>query len=171
MSRIKQLLELSAVEWRALMTSVLLLPLAALSLQWFGFNKTRSVAARFTNKTPLNQLSDKERLIFARQAARMVGVAANYGPYRANCLKRSLVLWALLAKNGIVADLKIGVDNSTAVLRAHAWVEFEGMALISRPAVYREIEHFKAFPECHEPRELSGDTLHVSPRSAVRMDT
>jgi len=65
----------------------------------------------------------------AERTARMVYVAANHGPYRANCLKRSLVIWGLLRRRGIPAELRIGVNNGEKIFQAHAWVESMGVVL------------------------------------------
>jgi hypothetical protein len=48
-----------------------------------------------------------------------------------NCLEQSLVLWWLLRRRGIGADLRIGARKAGPRFEAHAWVEFCGMALNS----------------------------------------
>jgi hypothetical protein len=59
----------------------------------------------------------------------MVRVAATHGPFRATCLPRSVVLWALLRRHGVDAELKLGVRRGDRGFEAHAWVELEGVAL------------------------------------------
>jgi hypothetical protein len=59
----------------------------------------------------------------------MVKVATRYNLPWANCLKKSLVLWWLLRRQGIEGDLQIGVRHEQDKFEAHAWVEYEGVVL------------------------------------------
>ena len=43
--------------------------------------------------------------------ARMIAVAAAHGPYRANCLKQSLVLWWMLARRDTHSEIRFGVPK------------------------------------------------------------
>ncbi len=72
----------------------------------------------------------------------MVSVAANNGPYRANCLKRSLATWWLLQRRGIDAELNIGVNKDEEKFNAHAWVEYMGNTLVEADDV---TERFSTF--------------------------
>lgn len=127
--RISQLRALSIEQWSVLLLSMLLLPLVALSLQVFGLNKTRAQMAKFTGATPLDTTPETEQLKIAQDTARMVVVAANHGLYPANCLKRSLLIWWLLARRGIDVEVKIGVRKSQDGFQAHAWIEYGNMVL------------------------------------------
>ena len=80
----------------------------------------------------------------ARQIARAVDLAARYGPYRANCLKRSLVLGYFLTKNDITCDLILGAEITDQGTAAHAWVEYFGVVLNDRQDVG---QRFNAFLE------------------------
>jgi hypothetical protein len=44
-------------------------------------------------------------------------------------LTEALVLWSLLRAHGLEGDLHIGVQKSTGVFQAHAWVTFGGVPL------------------------------------------
>ena len=68
-------------------------------------------------------------VIEALRVARLVQLAADRGPVRANCLERSLVLWALLRRRGIDSDLRIGARKHGERLEGHAWVEWDGVVL------------------------------------------
>lgn len=59
----------------------------------------------------------------------MVRVAATYGPCRPKCLPRAVVLWALLRRHGVDAEVKLGVRKGERGFEAHAWVEIEGLPL------------------------------------------
>jgi hypothetical protein len=65
----------------------------------------------------------------ARVVARVAGIAAGRGPVRATCLRRSLLIWWLLRRDGIETALRIGVRCDDGVLQAHAWVEHDGVPL------------------------------------------
>jgi len=79
----------------------------------------------------------------ARRAARAVNIAARYGPYRANCLKRSLVLDRWLHRQGIESQLKLGAGLVEGDLSAHAWVEHGGVVLNDHKDVGKR---FNVFP-------------------------
>ena len=76
--------------------------------------------------------------------AKMVTVAANHGPYRANCLKKSLITWWLLAKKGIQSELKIGVNKQEGNFNAHAWVEFHGAVVNDAADIEKRFSLFNA---------------------------
>jgi hypothetical protein len=63
------------------------------------------------------------------RVAWLVQTAADRGPLRANCLERSLVLWAVLRRRGIDCDLRIGARKQGERLEGHAWVEWDGVVL------------------------------------------
>jgi hypothetical protein len=103
--------------------SATLLPAAALSIRRSGWIATME---RFRE---MLQRADNQSSVDPAALARMVRVAATYGPFRAKCLPRSVVLWALLHRHGFDPELKIGVRNVVRGFEAHAWVELEGVAL------------------------------------------
>ena len=79
----------------------------------------------------------------ARQTARIVAAAARHGPYRANCLPTSLVLRYLLLRQGIQADLRVGVRRADCGgLDAHAWVEHADQPLIDRSGIQQRFAPF-----------------------------
>jgi len=73
---------------------------------------------------------------------RAINRAANYGPFNANCLQRSLALWWMLRRQGISSDLKIGARINGQQCEAHAWVEYAGEVLNDSEDV---AEHFPPF--------------------------
>lgn len=125
--RLAQLKLLSWYEWRLLLTAMILLPLTTLALHLFSFKRTQSFLSRFVHTDRGMGLPEGGDLQKARVIARMVAIAANHGIYRANCLKQSLVTCWLLARHGILSEIKIGVNKEgTGSLKAHAWVELGG---------------------------------------------
>jgi hypothetical protein len=65
----------------------------------------------------------------ARSLARTVGIAARRGPVHGNCLARSVLLHALLEREHIAAELRLGVTRDDGNFAAHAWVERDGEPL------------------------------------------
>jgi hypothetical protein len=72
---------------------------------------------------------DLERLV------RLVDIAARHHIRPMRCLERSLVLQALLRRQGEAADLRIGVRKHRDTLNAHAWLEQAGRPLFEPPGV------------------------------------
>jgi Transglutaminase-like superfamily len=68
----------------------------------------------------------------ARIVARMEAIAARNLLFRPSCLERSLVLWWLLRRRGIPAELRIGARKDAQKLEAHAWVECCG-TIVNQP--------------------------------------
>ena len=65
----------------------------------------------------------------ALAVARLEASAARHLLLRTNCLEQSLVLWWLLRRRGIAAELRIGARKEHGQFEAHAWVELEGVVL------------------------------------------
>ena len=140
--RFKQLRSLSLLEWQLLITSALLLPLTALGLKLIGLKRTQQLMEKFSPNAPKTSLPVEQELQEGQMVAHMVSVAANHSIYRANCLKQSLVLWWLMRKRGLTAELRIGVKKEDCELNAHAWVELNGNVLIDNE---KTINNFHPF--------------------------
>ena len=131
-----------------MLVAMVLLPLVALSLRLVEFKKTRNILGRFISDEsgqiePNPSEIDTTDIERACVIARMVAVAAGHGPYRANCLKQSLVLWWLLAVQGIASEIKFGVQReSEQFVAGHAWVECAGMILIDSQEFHQRISSF-----------------------------
>jgi hypothetical protein len=83
----------------------------------------RFLVARGSTPSPVQSASD------AAAIARAVRIAATYGPYRATCLPRALVLWTLLRRRRLHGELTIGVRKNQSGVEAHAWVMLNGIPL------------------------------------------
>ena len=60
-----------------------------------------------------------------------VAIAGRYTPGSAKCLARALTTQLLLNRYGHCHQLHIGVaKNSSQVLEAHAWIEYQGQAIV-----------------------------------------
>lgn len=78
----------------------------------------------------------------ARQLGLVVDVASAHAPGPVTCLSRSLLLVWLLGREGIDAELRIGVRMSGGALAAHAWVEACGVPVNDARGVAREFVPF-----------------------------
>jgi len=76
------------------------------------------------------------------QRERTIVRAVGVGLYPGNCLSRSLTLWWLLQRQGIAAEIQIGVRNGGQLFQAHAWVEVQGTPCYEVPDVR---QHYTAF--------------------------
>jgi len=133
--RLGKLKALSVKEWQVLLISMVLLPSIALALRFRGYKWTRAFLQKHIPERdgpgPDVETSNPENsLLTAQSVARMVSIAANNGPYRANCLKKSLATWWLLARREIATELNIGVNKDGGDFSAHAWVEYRGNTLV-----------------------------------------
>jgi len=79
-----------------------------------------------------------------RRAAQMVAVACRRHPVRSGCLPRTIVLWSLLRRRGIDADVRIGVRcGNEDEFHAHAWLEWNGEVLNDAAEVSNQYLPFK----------------------------
>ena len=69
------------------------------------------------------------RTIDVGRAARLVEAVTACYP-AATCLKKSLILFRLLRKRGIPAELRLGVRKVDDEFSSHAWIECEGRAFL-----------------------------------------
>jgi hypothetical protein len=123
--------------------AIVLLPMVSLSLRWRGFRATRTALERFPPKANLEQEAARASGR-AAQTAHMVNLADRHGLVHPSCLAKSLTLWWLLRREGIPADLRIGIRKENEKFEAHAWVEHDGAALNEPEEHHR---HFTAFDE------------------------
>ena len=105
------------------------LPCLALALRRWGLGRVRAaLARRMPSGDP--ELTPEGRTAPGR-VAWCVHAAASYGPWPANCLQRSVLLWWYLGRRGMDGDLRIGVRRAAdgEGLSFHAWVELDGAVL------------------------------------------
>lgn len=67
--------------------------------------------------------------------AELVRIAAVHHLLPMRCLQRSLALQLFLRRQGIDAELRIGVQKDKDRLQAHAWVEAAGSPIGETPAI------------------------------------
>lgn len=118
----RKLWSLPAPRRSVLARACALLVLTAAALRLLGFRRWQATLARWL---PLGRSRDAS----APETARLVAGAARRLAGADSCLPEALVLWALLRRHGIDADLRLGVRKRDGRLEAHAWVERGGRAL------------------------------------------
>ena len=113
-----------------------------IQLKFKGYRRTveslRIPLSRTISETP-NRTDIQQKITECLSAQRL---ACRY--YRkAKCLNRSLVLKQLLLKQGIQAQLCIGVKQQhaeAASIDAHAWLEYQGHVLNDRADIRKEYQ-------------------------------
>ena len=140
----KQIKRISALERPArglFLAASALLPLISISLRWRGFRKTKASLEHFLSvpygsQNPARTGPRRFDRADGREPRGAIGIG------QPNCLEVSLVLWWLLARQGIASDLRVGVRKEGERFEAHAWVECGGAAL-NEPETRHQ--HYAAF--------------------------
>ena len=147
MNKLAKLKAMSGNERRWLLQAWLLLPVVKVLLWQIGYRRTFANLERWLPLHSGNRnVANHETQQLAASLGRLVHMAANHSPFVINCLPRSLVLWGMLRRTGIAADLRIGVQKEADVFAAHAWVEFNSQTLNDDAAVVLDYSAFaKAF--------------------------
>jgi len=105
---------------------MVLLPITGAAFRVIGFQRWKSIVAiAIPREIPLRVVTP-DVLAESREVARIVAVAARDGIFHGKCLEKSLVLWFLLLRKRIPAELRIGVRQSEKGFEAHSWVEVQG---------------------------------------------
>jgi Transglutaminase-like superfamily len=125
-NKFRRFRNLSATQKNNLLCAMVLLPITGAALRVIGFQRWKSIVAiAIPREIPLRAVTP-ELLVEASEVARMVAAAAREGIFQGRCLEKSLVLWLLLSRKRIPAELRIGVRQSEKGFEAHAWVEVQG---------------------------------------------
>jgi hypothetical protein len=122
-----------------------LLPWVALRLKMQGFQATRKFLQKSIEESSLISFSGPGKITErAALTARMVRAAARHGLGSPSCLEESLVLVHLLRRQGITAQLRIGIKKNVPQFEAHSWVESNGVALNESEALHDHYAPFEA---------------------------
>lgn len=145
---------LSVGELLLLVQAPFALPACAYALHRHGLGRVQKFLARRRARPSGAALAS--RLVAARRLSWIVQTAAAYGPWPANCLQRSVVLWWYLQREGLNGDLRIGVrrDAETRELAFHAWIEYQGVVLNDEASVR---QRYVTFDRAIAPRNGSFD--------------
>jgi len=125
---------------RSLLAQALwLLPAVAIALQFKGLRFTQDLLLWLC---PSSQSIAEPIEPQIWTTVKMVKIATRYYQPWANCLKKSLVLWILLRSQGIISEIRIGVQRESTKFAAHAWVEYQGMVLNDSDDVHQRFQAF-----------------------------
>jgi hypothetical protein len=134
---------LSAFERVVVLEAAAGLTITCLGLRLAGFRRWKAIAERFARAAVQKPHAHGTAKAGAGlDVARMAAAAAHNLPFHSNCLEQSLVLWCLLRRRGIAADMRIGARKEANRFEAHAWIELEGGVL---SGVSEEHLHFVPF--------------------------
>lgn len=129
MRDLRKLGGLTGAERRLLFVSLAAVPFVSAGLALFGFGRMRAAMARWPHAERGRYLTSQAETTRAGSVAKVVAIAAGRGPIRTTCLRRSLLLWWLLRRDGIETVIRVGVNREDGTLHAHAWVEHRGEPL------------------------------------------
>jgi hypothetical protein len=123
-----------------------------------GWPDTYAAAQSRLESSPRPLPSDNPGMRAQRIATLVDAIAARL-PF-ATCLRRSLVLWELLAQEGISSEIQLGVQRlPEGKVEAHAWVVQDGTPLnqpwVERLAAFNQPLAAAAVPSMNSPTELS----------------
>lgn len=135
----RRLLALSAPDRFDLFTAMVLLPVSWLGLRWLGFARWRSLLLRTSATARQPTRHDPG------QVGQLVNAAARHSIFPATCLTRSLLLEWMLRRRGVAATLRVGVQGHASGIKAHAWVECDGVPLNEKPDIASEFAPFPDF--------------------------
>lgn len=122
--KLNSFLTLSSKERWLLIQALILFPFVHFSLTLKGMKYTEQILSGLSG----NITEEKEALTWVLKTAKIVKIASNY-QFNNTCLRRSLILWYLLKKQGFNSKLCIGVRKEKSNFEAHAWVEYQGFPL------------------------------------------
>jgi hypothetical protein len=133
------ILALSSSDRWLLVHALWLLPVVAISVSLRGMQFTQAMLLRLPLQILVGTDPVESRV---RATVRLVRVAVSYHHLWTNCLKQSLVLWILLRSQGILSELRIGVQRESGKFTAHAWVEYQGIVLNDSDDVQQRYQAF-----------------------------
>lgn len=122
---------LTSQQWTVLAWSITVLPVVQLWMRLRGLDRTARRMARWSDLEQRPFDPDVPFLL-----AEPIAIVAGRPIVGSRCLGRSLLLWFLLRRKGIDAELVIGsLAPADGLLAAHAWVEVAGVPVNDEPRV------------------------------------
>lgn len=100
-----------------------------MGLRILGFRTWKNLLVHFLPHEDRAKTTAAGSEEIAKAIARMVAAAGRNLFFTPDCLESSLTLWWLLRRRGFAADLRFGARKEMNTFEAHAWVEWNGLAL------------------------------------------
>jgi hypothetical protein len=99
-------------------------------LRLVGFRRWKDLLVRLApHPGDFDRPLDPAVIETAREIARIQEAVSRHLIFHASCLEQSLVLWWLLGRRGIPAELRVGARKEAGRFEAHAWVELRNLVL------------------------------------------
>lgn len=127
----RKLAALDAAQRALLAEALFVVPLVRVALSLLPFRVVHRGIAAATRR--LHRSTSSASRTPGRITWAVTAVAARIP--RASCLTQALAATLLLVRHGHAATLRLGVaKNDDGTLRAHAWLESDGQAILGEPA-------------------------------------
>jgi hypothetical protein len=153
MTKLRKALALSASDWLLIAQAWMWFGAVEVGLSFLPLQKLLRVIQRPGRSRKGARGEGELHRTIPERAARCVELAARLHVFDCTCLRRALVLYALLTRRGFDAQLLIGAARATnRRLEAHAWLECRGRVVLGEPAPGRYSTLCA----------LSGSTLHAT---------
>ncbi len=121
---------LSRNDWAVFIGALGLLPAVAVGLRLVGLRRLLVMVEILASIRRGRRAGDP---LDAERAARLVEAAARCCLPRPTCLAKALVVFALVKRRGLPAEVIIGVTKARGPLEGHAWVRL-GRHVVGGPA-------------------------------------
>src|SRR5258708_33238816 len=109
---------------------MVLLPLTMLGLRTMSFRRCKELILQFSvMASSPGRIESDDQVALRKKIVAAMNAAEKNGPWRPNCLERSLALWWLFRMNAMDGELHIGGRKNQGRFEAHAWVEWDGQVL------------------------------------------
>lgn len=149
---ISKVLALPWAERGLLVQAMVTLPLLTLALRFIGPRRCYLGLGRLAPLACGGAPNGTGACHRASRTGWLVRIAALRGLVRGNCLAQSLTIWWLLRRQGIPAELRIGVRKRWGRLEAHAWTEHQGRVLNDDVDIAGRYSPFDGVPDVFERR-------------------
>ena len=148
-SKLNKFRQLSRPQRWLLIQATLLLPLVHAGLLLLGYARLRRMMERLAPlKSTDPSAGEVARVRRAREIARIVSIAAQHGFYRATCLRRSLLTWWFLRRDGLESKICFGVRLLQHGFEAHAWLEYNRTVINDSAKVH---DHYRVLHDVPLP--------------------
>lgn len=121
------------------------LAVVSLLLRLLVVKQVHRLLARLIPAKPHAPVGPDQAAPYAQRLGYLTRKASRHLPLDASCLRQSLLIWWLLRRRGLEAELRIGVNNHEKFL-AHAWVELAGQPVNDHPNVAEGFPPFDRIP-------------------------
>ena len=127
-AKLRFALSLPLRDWWLLIQAWVLLLAVDLGLRWLSFHQLQAWLDRYQGGIPKRGEVAQVRPVI-QHTRRMAEIARRHHLYRMTCMRHALALQWLLARQGVRTDLRFGVNRDSGALKAHAWLEYDGVPI------------------------------------------